>query len=293
MPYRLPDISEIMAVAASRGEDSDAPHLWRGLVGAWPLQEPGGVTAYDVSGYGRHGDLTAMEAEDRTMSPRGRCLVFGGTDETVIIPYGANLGFTTAYTFAAWCYQDTDRNWNVWFVRGTANTDDIEIYSSVSGQGLTVAHNRGNGGTFEYVASDSNTGVSGNGGWADMTHGGWHHLAVTFEANTLRVYVNGKQAGNTITGLIDPLNTNRTLRLGSTANTAFSATGAWCIGRMAFAQVYNRALAPAEIQQLYADPWAMYRLRPSVFAAAVAEEPSGFKPYWARPSYQIIGGGIA
>lgn len=292
MPYHMPDISEIMAVAASRGQDSEAPHLWRGLVGAWPLQEPGGVTAFDASGWKRNGSLAAaMEADDRGLWKHGRCLTFGGTDETVIIPYGANLGFTTAYTFSAWCYQVEDRNWNVWFVRGTGSTDDIEIYSSVSGQGLTIAHNRGNGGTFEYVASDSNGGVSGNGAWADMAHGGWRYLAVTFEANTLKVYFDGKQAGNTITGLVDPLNTNRTLRLGSTANTAFSATGAWLIGSMALPAVYARALTPAEIQQLYADPWAMYRLRRRVYAAAVAEA-GGFKPYWARNINTLIGGGV-
>ncbi|MCZ2075797.1 MAG: hypothetical protein LC130_12455 [Bryobacterales bacterium] len=55
--------------------------------------------------------------------------------------------------------------------------------------------------------------------------------------------------------------------------------------------VHSRA-PPAEIQQLYADPWAMYRLRTVVHPVAVAE-PSGFKPYWLRRSTQIIGGGVA
>jgi len=43
MSIYIPSFSEISAVAQGRGGDSQAPGLWRGLVGAWPLQEPRGL----------------------------------------------------------------------------------------------------------------------------------------------------------------------------------------------------------------------------------------------------------
>ncbi len=72
---QVPSHADILLVSKSRGADSCAPGLWRGLVGAWPLQEPGGLTAFDVSGYHNDGTLTNMDAAtDHVVTPMGRAL---------------------------------------------------------------------------------------------------------------------------------------------------------------------------------------------------------------------------
>jgi len=83
----IPSFAELSEVAASRGGESDAPELWRGLVGWWPMQEGAGETAFDFSGYGRHGVLTNMEpATDHVVGPKGRALYTDGSNEYIAIP---------------------------------------------------------------------------------------------------------------------------------------------------------------------------------------------------------------
>jgi len=65
----------MLAVAHTHGAGSEAPELWDGLVGLWPLAAGGGVDAYDLSGYGNHGTLTNMDpATDWVPSPYGWAL---------------------------------------------------------------------------------------------------------------------------------------------------------------------------------------------------------------------------
>ncbi|MCZ2075798.1 MAG: LamG domain-containing protein, partial [Bryobacterales bacterium] len=81
------------------------PHLWRGLVGAWPLQEPGGATAFDVSGYGQHGILANTETQDRVIRSQGRSIILDGVDESIEITQAAHLKPTAAISVSAWIHR--------------------------------------------------------------------------------------------------------------------------------------------------------------------------------------------
>ena len=96
--------------AESHGDLSDAPHLWRGLAGAWPMQEGGGVKAFDVSGYGNHGTLTNMDpATDWVVTEKGRALDFDGSNDGVLTSY--LLPNNPCGTFAIWMKSaDTTRS---------------------------------------------------------------------------------------------------------------------------------------------------------------------------------------
>ncbi len=62
---------------ASRRSEARYPTLWDGLIGAWcpSVQNPSGITLLDLSGYGRNGTLTNMDAPtDWVYSAGRRCL---------------------------------------------------------------------------------------------------------------------------------------------------------------------------------------------------------------------------
>jgi len=282
MPLYLPSFDEIMAVAETRGEDSDAPHLWRGLVGAWPLQEPGGVTAFDVSGYGRHGTLTG--GPTRAIGTRGRTVNFAGDDDYINVAASPLSGQTLA-TFSFWGYR--------------ADTTHIVVAGNPVGYPYLANFKRFN------VAWLSDNKVywqveNGEGSWPSCALAGigLHHFAMVFNGSLaglarIQCFIDGAPRSLGPGGK-DPaasIATEQPLTIGRDRTGV--STYRYMTGQIFGVNAYDRCLAPAEIQQLYADPWAMYRLRRRVYAAAVAEEPSGFKPYWARRSSQIIGGGIA
>lgn len=246
MPLYLPDFSEIMAVAETRGEDSDAPHLWRGLVGAWPLQEPGGATAFDVSGYGRHGPFTTITAANRGIGERGRHVSFNGSGSIT-----TSLALSTPYTISAWQMRTSGGSWPMW--------------ASAEGKTLQLGYYVGNNRDFYW----SNRYFAGN----YSTLGVWRHYAVVFDGARVPLYVDGVWKES-------PAYSPEPVTAFAISRPEYSFYGA-----LNLVTVHNRVLTPAEIQQLYADPWAMYRLRTVVYPAAVAEPVLTYRNY-------ILGGGV-
>lgn len=268
MPLYLPSFDEIMAVAETRGDASDAPHLWRGLVGAWPLQEPGGVTAYDVSGRAQHGTATGTAIPARGISTIGRMADFDAVNDTFITTFTMSLKDLTVLCWFRSTYAKAenprlvDKSYQTGFYLGQMSNIDNTQW----------------GGGIQYGSSPYGQTIT-------LAAGVWHQLGIYRRGDQHVVFGDGGKVTNTRTGPTTATGTTA-MRIGGGGISA-------CDADIALVEVYSRALADAEIKEKYADPWAMYRLRTVVHPAAVAEEPSGFKPYWARPSYQIIGGGIA
>jgi len=275
MPLYLPSFDEIMAVAETRGEDSDAPHLWRGLAGSWPMQEPGGVTVFDASGRNNPATMTGMSA---------------ATDR-VVTSYGRAIEQTTYTEYLAWArtWDATHRplTWVWWYSPNSIAETRHLSYTSNSSEhapNAAIAIEQVSGATHKLGL------YSGSYTYGDnfTLSAAPHHFGVSWDAaGNVAFYYDGKPAGSGARASGG--------RAGGTA--AYGKVG-WLTGEFDLTgktwllSIYTRILTPAEIAELYADPWAMYRLRTVVYPAAVAEEPSGFKPYWARPSYKIIGGGI-
>ena len=70
----------------------------------------------------------------------------------------------------------------------------------------------------------------------------WTHLAVTYDASVLRLYVNGAASGTAVVAGTIPASTG-VLRIGGN-----SVWAEWFAGQIDEVRVYNRALTQSEIQ---------------------------------------------
>jgi hypothetical protein len=256
-------MSEIMEVAKSRGQNSEAPHLWKGLVGAWTMQEGAGDTAYDVSGFGNHGTLTSMEpATDWVInSDAGFRFVDFSTDDNDRIELASSLVFANEWSFVAW----------------------YSVGTLVDDKCLAGGSNASGGSRIELRYSDrlrvigvegSPTGLSAE--LYDVMFTGTHQVALAMDGTNITCYNDGAYA---TVGASYPTS----FELAELGNSAWSRTvnDGWQ-GSVGPTSVYSRLLQPSEIAQGYADPWAMYRRRPTQVAVisptAPAVDTSKFLP---------------
>jgi hypothetical protein len=250
-----PSFGQILEVAASRGARSYAPNLWRGLVGAWPLQESDGDKAYDASGYGNHGMLTGMDpATDHVLAEQGRALTSAGSPRYVDCGGSFSQKSTGATSVSAW-------------VKGQGNnvyvaTNVITEFNGPNGYGLAIgADYQGNFGAI--IAKTFNTyyliNVSGHDSsiWT-------HYCAVFAPSKGLYLYRNGVLIGaNTASPPASQYRPPDPILLFKRPDGV-----SFFIGEIFHCLIHERELSLVETQQLYYDPWAMYRMRRRVFAAA-------------------------
>jgi hypothetical protein len=254
-------MDEIWEVAESRGANSEAPHLWEGLVGAWPMQEGGGTKVFDSSGNYKHGTLTNTTPDASwSLSPLGRALFFDGTDDHVqlsgkMTPYDAALG---RFSISAWAFALSRPSWaNI-----IANWGD-NIY-----------------GMFHFGLTELSGELCCRLAQADNTYTGlaiintlfplneWVHCCAIADGSTLSVWQNCIR-GNTTVNYNGTLKTNNPFAIGSKfTDNSITPVYLWH-GYITNITLWRRSLSRSEIHELYADPWAMYRVRPRVLVRGV------------------------
>ena len=262
---------------ARNAAESENPNLWKGLVGLWaPSLGPTGLTLYDQSGYRNDGTLTNMTpSNDWVVTEKGWALDFDGIND-----YGKadDLG------------EDRDGSFSVAMLLKPA---DIATDSDVVlGRGYPVAFagwclwQRGsrldwlipNVAKNDWLANqDCRTGV--------LANGTWYHIVFVKSGNELSCFQDGIEVDSfsMASAAIGDASTDFFIGSGCTAA---SFARKWWEGQMAFVGVWNRALSPFEVQQLYVDPHAMLRPRRRVYAVA------GFIPY-PHPLLNNMSGGMA
>ena len=232
MAKRLPTFSESLIVARSHGANSQAPNLWNGLAADWNLLQGGGSTLYDIAN-GNDGVLDSGLRDNWLMTEKGWAVDFpvGGGD-SIRIPDSQRLrNYDTDFCIAAW-------------LNHAENATDTLYAPSGTNWRFMI----GNNGSIRLtINGDTMTSAGSN-----YTVGEWFHAAVSYElaAKEVTFFINGNSIGTDTT-------TN------AVADTP-SVVYLWSFfsGQLSTILHYNRALQPAEIQQLYADPHAMHRRRP-------------------------------
>lgn len=256
-------------------DESAYPQLWDGVVGAWcPSLGPTGDRLHNLSRYNNWGTLTNMtSATDWLLSAGQYALNFSGTRRVATTQ--AIISGTQNFTLSAWVYPTGTTTYRtVCGNYGVGNTTGVQITIWPAAGSVPA-----NAPTLYYGA----TAISGTTG---ATANAWNHVAATRSGNAVTIYLNGVQVGS---------GTNAA-SVGATQNWAIGQgpdnTSEPMIGYIDDHPVYQRALTPNEIQQLYLLGRAgMYERRRRTARRAVIEQ-AGFRAYWARRQNQIIGGGV-
>jgi hypothetical protein len=248
---------------AKSADESASPHLWNGLVGAWmPSLGVTGDTLRDVSGNRNHGTLTGMDAAtDWVATSKGLALDFDGTDDHVVIPtFGRDLTsqatvsciFRPAVVDSTWrkaIIQPFTTSWSPPYYRWQIGTYQNKLFC-----GFNVNNN--------YVTGhlpDTDTASSGD----------VYYVVGTFKNGVIRLFVNG-----ILKNQADKSSIATTIISGSTDEVCIGRDASYfnqerLNGNVYQASIYNRALSPQEIQELYVDSLAPFRRKKS---------PIGYQP---------------
>jgi hypothetical protein len=246
---RIPSIAEIMEVSKSRGASSEAPGLWNGLVGAWTFQERGGLTAFDASGYGNKGTLTAMDpATAWVMTRYGGGLEFDSTANLECVDCGPGDSIASLVFSAVGAIYPSD--WGGSTTGRVFDRDAFRLYVNGPQQNLRWKGDPGVGSSVGSIVLDQ-----------------WHVVAVTRDAaGNVQLYINGVPDGsgvNADTGLGNFIIGNRA---------AGSRTFGGVIGYLALC---HECLPASAIQRLTVDWYRSHRRRRRVYPAAAGEPPEG------------------
>jgi hypothetical protein len=226
-----------------------APHLWKGLVGWWPLAQRGGGTAFDASGNGHHG--TWFGTGPRWAAGKlGQCARWEDAGDVISIPDDPALDLIGPYTASIWVRPAASFPgvWGCLFCKNDYN----DTYSWMLNQL-----------TYSKTWHTGMTGGSQTFNHADMVLSEWYHMVLTIKSGEQNAYVDGQElAGQAYTGSIA---TNADdLYLGYSAvgdfNYAFK-------GDMSNFALWDRILSRDEIKGLRDNPWAMGRRRPLLVRA--------------------------
>jgi len=211
-----------------------------GLVGYWKFDEGTGLTAIDASGSGN--TATLMNGPTWTTGKLNFALAFDGLTNYVTVPSTAALN---AYPLTAAVWIKTNATSGV---NGIVNK-----YVANSFNGYQVFMNNGN--LCAWYLRDLSSSVYGGSGCPFNLPGyndnQWHHVAFVVDASGGKLYVDGFLKGSLPwAGTPGAPTTSQPLHLAHYPQGASS--GEYLPGVLDDVRIYNRALSPTEVSELYA-----------------------------------------
>lgn len=229
------------------GVVSCGPGLLDGLIGYWRLNDgTGSATARDWSSWGNTGTLTTLDAATAWVNggPEGIALAPQGKGY-VNVPESSSIdSITTQVTVVAWIYLDQA-------ITGDFATAISRQIADGYGQLYHLSINKAlqaaliispNANAQTYVTSP-----------ATMPLQTWIHLAGTWDASLVRLYVNGTEVANKAVSGPYVAETNPVV-LGGNGNGAGRAVTELVPGRLSDVMLYRRALGADEIARLAKGP---------------------------------------
>jgi hypothetical protein len=221
-------------MGVSAGPDAIDNGLVLALDAADTNSYPGsGSTWTDLSGNGNDGTLTNGPTYS---SDNSGYFSFDGVDDNISIAYDASLKPTTAISMEAFCYiQNNGTSWAslIQYPQDSSTHTspffDWAIYFNMSSRYL---HTRIDG---EAASSPNNV-------W---NFNEWVHVAITFENQSVKYYVNGNNVGSSsVTKTSITYDADNPVYIGKNAS-----GGEPFEGRLSNIKVYNKALTASEVKQ--------------------------------------------
>ena len=262
---------------AKNASESANPNLWKGLVGAWmPSFGVTGETLRDVSGNGNDGTLTNMDAaSDWVGTSKGLALDFDGVNDYVDCGTSRSTRVVEAISITGWVKKQTNKSLNQMIISGWRHPGNFRVcfilsFWRLDGR-LQFFHRNQFGQTDQVFSSVS------------IPNNKWTHIATTSDEKTVRHYINGQLAGS---------GTQNYQRYADTSYNSGIHIGELPIGNeylqgsVGCLSLYNRALSPSEIKQLYLNPAAPFERKQQTVGISTAQ---AFNPYWGNQATQLAG----
>ena len=193
-----------------------------------------GTTWTDLSGNGNNGTLVNGVAYTGS---NGGALVFDGVNDYVDCGNNSSLNSIVTYTVSIWMnLPNVSNDYNPLFCRHNRGTisSDIEIYGGNGG--ITLVHNRDNGGTFSFSYAYRSPNLP-----SSNTP---QYITITYGSNTFNTYLNGTPR-ETFSFIPPPRTTSGYV----TDIGQFYSNPYFMTGRIHNYQVYNRTLSASEVLQ--------------------------------------------
>lgn len=216
----------------------------------WSFYEASGTTAHDMNATNRNdGTLrNTVQWVPGIGCPNCPALRFSNNSDRVEVPDSASLDLTTTGSIAAWVNIQSERDYAGLVHKGEDPDQSDEAYS------LQFTTNRK---VALYIRQDAATVRSVESAAGLPNNDQWYHVAATWDAANLKIYVNGVLSSTaTNTGAIAARNSAGGLTLGA----QFWTTGGWGgwggSGRYPFRglldeiYLYNRVLTATEITNM-------------------------------------------
>ncbi len=204
------------------GIDVQGSMLSGGLVAWWPLNEGSGNIIYDRSGNGNNGMASGTVW---TAGISGNALSFGG-NSYVSIPEGPSLDYDPV-------------SFSLWVDEASSTYGTFMLGQTSYGGFLRDAGS----GQYEW---DIMSGVENNVFAPIPSYNQWHFLVGTYDGVSERMYIDGQLAVQQSVS-VTPLATSN-FGIGACL---FCGPSQFIIGDIFDARIYNRALSPAEVMELY------------------------------------------
>ncbi|MBT6628858.1 MAG: LamG domain-containing protein [Gemmatimonadetes bacterium] len=221
---RLPSIALLLLASAAVSEE--------GLVAHYRFDEGSGSVVRDAGPHGLNG--TIHGATYRALD-EGYALEFDGVDDHVIVPDSPHLQLAEAVTVMVWLNTPAESTQNVLGKNGcSVLRQNYRLNLSRTQAGLTVVE-----------CPEHGKEVTGDG----VKSGSWFHVAGTFEAGKIRMYVDGALRGEQLEDAFDTGTLEAPLYIGG----SFYGPGlnGLYTGQIDDVRIYSRALSEDEIHARY------------------------------------------
>ena len=230
------EIARLYRAGAAKMQASQNARMTSGLVGMWDFNGAnmnwGANTVTDASGGGDTGTMSGMSKSTAPVVGRvGQALKFDGVDDIVTVTSALD-GYANI-SVSAWVYYVSSAGAQQ-FIVGEETVYKVDIDAAGCGCFRFLTETGSNWGTT--ILSSATT----------LTPNTWYHVVATYDGTTKRLYVNGVQDPNTVTTSGSITNAGLSPTIGARGAGLDESSG-----KIDEVRIYNRALSPAEIKQLY------------------------------------------